>query len=319
MTFPALRRIRVSEHVHAFVHTPSGWCVGNASAVARDRRAVVVDGFATEEMNRRLQVHLAAVADEIPYVVNTHHHGDHVYGNAFFPRTAKIVAHTETVAPMRATGKLLTSLWPEIDWGDFELRLPDVAFTGSMRIDLDGLEVRLVDVSPAHTEGDVVAWIPEDEVLIAGDVAFSDSTPFALMGSIRGWLAALERLRTLEPAIVVPGHGPVGGPEILRRNADYLDWIWTVAGESIRAGHTVKEAVNRTGVPAPFRTWGERERLAPNLEVAYWEHGAAPRPDHFGAFDRMCAFHGGPLRSPAIVPREPKHAREHRHGRPRRG
>src|SRR4051812_33078025 len=99
-----------------------------------------------------------------------------------------------------------------------------------------GLRVELLHLGPGHTAGDTVVWLPDQRVLFAGDLVFSGVTPFVLMGSLDGSLRVLDRLRALEPLHVVPGHGPLGGPELLDTNADYLRWVAELARMGSGAG-----------------------------------------------------------------------------------
>ena len=81
----------------------------------------------------------------------------------------------------------------------------------------------------AHTDNDSIVWIPERRVLFTGDLAFNGGTPFLLQGSVTGARHTVERLRALEPEVVVPGHGEVCGVEVLEACAAYLDFVLDTA------------------------------------------------------------------------------------------
>ncbi|MCZ9340495.1 MBL fold metallo-hydrolase, partial [Streptomyces sp. TRM76130] len=147
----------------------------------------------------------------------------------------------------------LRGLWPDVEWGDLELVVPDVTFRDSLTLHAGDLTVKLIQVGPAHTADDVVAWIPERRVLFTGDVAWSGVTPYVLMGSVGGSLKALGRLRALGPLTVVAGHGPVGGPEVLTATEAYLRRLDALAREGLAAGVPALEAA-RAADPDEFGT-----------------------------------------------------------------
>jgi cyclase len=129
-----------------------------------------------------------------------------------------------------------------------------------------------------------VVWLPEQRVLFTGDLIFSGGTPFILMGSLSGSLAALETLRAFEPSVIVPGHGPVGDASLIDETERYLTWLTQYAAESHARGRTPLEAARNADL-GQFSTLHNPERLAGNLHRAYAElDGAAPgAPVNMGA------------------------------------
>jgi len=189
----------------------------------------------------------------------------------------------------------MRQLWPHVEWGDTPLTLPTLTFRDALTLHTGGPRVELFDVGPAHTAHDVVAWVPEREVLFTGDVVWSEVTPYVLMGSVTGSLRALERLRALRPRVVVPGHGPVGGPELLDFTESYLRLIGRLAEEGRRDGLTPLQAAERAEL-GDFAKLVDAERLVGNLHRAYAEQQGLPpgaRLDVVESFKEMVAFHGG--------------------------
>ncbi|MGW1196753.1 MBL fold metallo-hydrolase [Streptomyces sp. NPDC002536] len=299
LTNTAGRLEEVADGVHAFVQPPGGWCLNNAGLVTGTdggASAVLIDTAATESRTRRLREEAERAAPDGPgFVVNTHFHGDHVFGNGQFAGRATIVAHESTRSDTAEAGQGLRQLWPDVAWGETPVVLPTLTFRDAITLrPVGGPRVEVLHVGPAHTPGDAVAWVPERGVLFAGDVVWSKVTPYVLMGSVSGSLRALARMRALGPATVVPGHGPVGGPELLDDTEQYLRWIGRLAEEGIAAGFTPLEAARRTD-PGRFADWLDGERLVGNLHRAYAElRGLAPgaRIDVFGSFREMVEFHG---------------------------
>ena len=189
----------------------------------------------------------------------------------------------------------MCGIWPDVDWGEPELTLPDTTFTDRLTLRLGELTVELSRVGPAHTASDVVAWVPRRGVLFTGDVAWSGVTPYVLMGSVEGSLRALAELRGLGPEIVVPGHGPAGGPEVLDATEAYLRWLRRLAEDGRREGRTVLETAKHADL-GPFAALVDAERLVGNLHRAYAElDGLAPgeRLDVAASLREMAEFNGG--------------------------
>ncbi|WP_338785117.1 MBL fold metallo-hydrolase [Streptomyces sp. DG1A-41] len=290
----ALREL--AEGVHVYEQLPGGWCLNNAGLVVAGGQAVLIDTAATRARARRLRDAVHGVAPGGPdAVVNTHFHGDHVFGNDQFVPRATVIAHEQTRSDMAEAGLALCGIWPDVDWGDPQLTLPDVTFTDRLTLRLGELTVELSRVGPAHTASDVVAWVPRRGVLFTGDVAWSGVTPYVLMGSVEGSLRALAELRALGPRIVVPGHGPAGGPEVLDATEAYLRWLRRLAEDGKRERRTVLETAKHAD-PGPFAALVDAERLVGNLHRAYAElDGLAPgeRIDVAASLREMAEFNGG--------------------------
>ena len=113
-----------------------------------------------------------------------------------------------------------------------EVRLvqPTRTFSGQLELEVGGREVRLIEVGPAHTPGDLIVWVPDARIAIAADILFIGVTPIMWAGPLEGWVAALERLLELGAERFVPGHGPVCGPDEVRRLIDYWRWLDQAAG-----------------------------------------------------------------------------------------
>ncbi|WP_405635044.1 MBL fold metallo-hydrolase [Streptomyces sp. NBC_00056] len=286
----------VADGVYAFVQPQGGWCLNNAGLVAGGGQAVLIDTAATESRTRRLREEVERVVPGGPdYVVNTHFHGDHTFGNGQFTPRAAVVAHAGTRSDTREAGLGLRHLWPDVEWGETPLTLPTLTFRDELTLHAEGgLRTELLHVGPAHTANDVIAWVPERGVLFTGDVVWSGVTPYLLMGSVTGSLRALERMRALGASVVVPGHGPVGGPELLDATEAYVRRLQDLARDGLRRGAGPLQAARDADLGA-FAGLLDSERLVGNLHRAYAElEGLAPgaRIDVAASFKEMVAFHG---------------------------
>ncbi|MFI5661876.1 MBL fold metallo-hydrolase [Streptomyces sp. NPDC051684] len=297
---PAGRAVEIADGVHAYLQTPGGWCLNNAGIIVSRGQSALFDTAATETRARALRDTALRLNPAPPRtVVTSHFHGDHAFGNFVFPE-ALVIGHERTRTELTAAGLHLTGMWPHVDWGDIQLAPPTVTFRERLTLHVGDLRVELEHIGPAHTSNDTVLWLPERRVLFTGDLTMNGVTPFFLMGSLAGSFAALDRLRGYGARTVVPGHGPVGGPEVFDAVEGYLRLVQSLAEQGLRAGWTAPQAARRADL-GPYARHVDPERLCANLLRAYAEleglPADAPLPDadKHAALDAMIAFNGGTL------------------------
>ncbi|MEU9126417.1 MBL fold metallo-hydrolase [Streptomyces sp. NPDC048506] len=282
--------------VHAFVQPDGGWCLNNAGFVTDGDATLVVDTAATERRARLLRRRIAESGAPTPRtVVNTHHHGDHTYGNGVFTPEATVIGHEACRREVLAAGHQLHAVWPQVEYGDIRITPPTLTYRDELTLYVGGIEVRLIHPGVAHTPGDTLVWLPRQRIVFAGDLVFNGGTPFVFMGSLSGSLRAVERLRSLDAAVVVPGHGPVTGPEVYDGIERYLTFVGRLAQEGRAAGRTPLQTAQAADL-GPFAELAESERLVANLHRAYAElDGAAPGAplDPLVGFGDMTVMNGG--------------------------
>jgi cyclase len=292
---PAPQMTEIADGVYAYIQLDGGWCLNNAGVLAGRDGTVVIDTAATVSRAAQLRESVHRIgAGPVRTLVNTHHHGDHTFGNDAFGAVT-IVAHSEARTEMAASGLGLTTLWPEVDWGEIRLALPTLTFESRLTVHVDDRPAELIHVGPAHTTNDVVAWLPGDQVLFAGDVVMSGATPFNLMGSVSGALRAVGELRRLGARTIVCGHGPVTGPEVFDQTVAYLEWIQRLAADGAASGLSPLQVAREAG-PGEFGHLIDSERIVGNLHRAYAEiEGGKPgRPlDVATIFGEMIEYNGG--------------------------
>lgn len=157
-------------------------------------------------------------------IANSHADWDHWWGNAAFPE-APVIAHRLSYDRQVAEGEQSLAEMQAKDerYAGITLRPATIAFDERLTIDLGDIHVEL-SLAPGHTHDCIIAWIPERELLFAGDVA-EDPAPLVTEGPIAGW-PELLRAWAERARIVVPAHGAISGPELLTRNAAYLDGLF---------------------------------------------------------------------------------------------
>ncbi|MFF1712181.1 MBL fold metallo-hydrolase [Streptomyces sp. NPDC058268] len=285
----------VHDRVYAYLQPRGGWCVSNAGVLIGDESVTLIDCTATPKSARHMRAQIAARTPlPVTRLVITHHHGDHHFGASVFS-DATVIAHERTRSSILQDGLNLTAIWPDAEWGDLQLTVPTLTFADRLALHCGDLKVELIHFGPAHTTGDVVAWLPDQKILFTGDLTFSGSTPFVFMGSISGSLTALGQLRALGPELIISGHGPITGPEVIDENIAYLSWLQQLAAEGIAAGWSPLEAAQRADL-GQFEGLPESERIVGNLHRAYVEQAGHPLGSHLPippALADMIAYNDG--------------------------
>ncbi|MFE3580819.1 MBL fold metallo-hydrolase [Streptomyces vinaceus] len=262
--------------VYAYVQPDGGWCLNNAGFVSDGGRTLLVDTAATERRALALREAIAGAGVPLPRtVVNTHHHGDHTYGNAVFAPEALILGHDNARTEQIAAGHQLELIWPATDFGSVEITAPDLTYNDRTTLHLGGTEVRVIHPGVAHTTGDSIVFLPRQGIVFTGDLVFAEGTPFLAMGSLAGSLRALELLRSLDAETVVPGHGPLTDPSAYEATERYLRYVAELAREGRAKGLSPLETAQGADL-GEFAAWRESERLVANVHRAYAELAGEP-------------------------------------------
>jgi cyclase len=290
----------VSPGIYAYLQPDWSWFLNNTGFIVGRRGVIAVDACATAARTQALVEAIGRISRApVRALVNTHHHGDHTFGNYRFPGAA-IIAHHRCREHVLQVGLRVTSLVQGVEWGDLEVDPPLVTFEERLTLWADDLQLEAIFVGPAHTSNDVVVWVPERRVLFTGDIVFKGCTPFVLEGCIWHYFQTLQRLRELGPEVIVPGHGPVCGPEALDEVEGYLRFLQERAQEAFQAGiRDPLEAARQIDL-GPYAQWGERERIVGNLARAFSELRGEPPCHPLGLADiaaQMQQYLGHPLRS----------------------
>ncbi len=273
----AMELRELTRDVYACLQEEKGLGTSNSGLLNR-AGGLVVDTFWDLPHTRELIAHYARVwRGPARRVVNTHHNGDHAWGNQLFVG-AEIIGHRKCAegfgrerpemmqmlrSQAESTNPVMRSLAAKlVDW-DFtgiELVPPTTFVDDRLDLDLDGLRVELRWVGPAHTAGDVIVHLPAERVVFTGDVLFRLCTPIGWDGTFDGWIAALDAIMALEPAVVVPGHGPLCGVEGPREMRDYLAYVRREARRGFDRGLTVVETAKQIDL-GPYAGWTEPGRI----------------------------------------------------------
>ncbi|RCW44507.1 cyclase [Halopolyspora algeriensis] len=282
----------LTANVTAYLQLPGGWFLNNAGWITGPDRTLLVDTCATEARSRRLLKAAGPTGNPISAVL-THAHGDHAHGAGLVAAAGGSVMASAAAAAEITTGPHThPGVFECSTWGDIAPPEHIDTITAPTHIDLGGPSAEILPVpTRAHTDGDLVVWLPREGILFTGDLVFADVTPLALHGSITGWLETLDWLAGFEATTLVPGHGPLDphGRSLPAVRA-YLQWLLDAVDGT---DHPDFDALE-TRARALWSDWHEPERHAANLRVAHAETHRYP-PDVAVAAQAMLQSAGGPI------------------------
>jgi cyclase len=197
---------------------------------------------------------------------------------------ARLVRLTEMGArlPGRlgALSRYVGAMFAPSDFADLQLRHPDRAFSGEETLDVGARELRLIEVGPAHTAGDLIVHVPDAAVVFAADVLFVGSTPVMWHGPYESWLRAIDTLLELEADVYVPGHGPPCGADGVREFRELMVAVHAGAREHHDAGRppaAATLALLTSPELARWRSWQCPERLFITVAAMYRAFDGATR------------------------------------------
>ncbi|HKQ24599.1 MAG TPA: MBL fold metallo-hydrolase [Burkholderiales bacterium] len=288
-----LRPQMVADGVYAFVadtgeiSAANRGDVGNSGFIVGPTGVVVIDTGISYRHGRRMLAAVGRVtAKPVELVVITHAVQEFLFGNAAFEeRGVSIVAHSETTALMKARcAHCLENLRPVLgnELEGTRLVLPQRQVTGSSAIEAGGRMLELIYLGWASTPGDLAVFDRATGTLFGGGMVALNRIPEIRDCDFEGWTRALDMLRNLPVKRVVPGHGPVSGPEAIRSTADYLRDLDQKIKALYARSSSLLESVDNAALPAyaawaMYATTHRQNALHRYLQLEIEELGGDPR------------------------------------------
>lgn len=237
--------------------------MSNAGFVITPAGVVVFDSLGTPPLGEALIAQIRKLTSvPIKRVIVSHYHADHVYGlQAFKAIGAEIWAHEggkEYLASDELERRLAQrreELFPWVD-GTTKVLPPDRWLNGDEDFELGGIKFAIRFVGPAHSPEDLALFIPQDNMLFAGDLVFKGRVPFVGAADSKSWLASLDKLLAFKAKVMVPGHGGVShnAKKDLTLTRDYLTYLRKTMGQAVADLTPFDEAYAKT-------SWKKYEKL----------------------------------------------------------
>jgi cyclase len=279
----------VADGCHAYLQGDGGWGWSNAGLVVGDGVSLLVDTLFDLRLTQTMldSMRPLTLASPIAQVVNTHANGDHCFGNILVD-DAEIIASSATAHEMTEVpasllaglnkapgevGDMFRSFFGDFEFDGIEMRLPDRTFDGSIDLDVGGRTVELIEVGPAHTMGDTLAYVRDAKTIYTGDILFIGGTPIVWAGPLSNWIAACDLMLGMDVEVVVPGHGPLTDKAGVASVRDYLSFVDTAAGRlqasGVDAWEATREIAAEIKARPDFGALGEFGRIAVNVDTVY--------------------------------------------------
>jgi quinoprotein relay system zinc metallohydrolase 2 len=273
----------VHQGVHAEVTADNLGAIANIGFIVGENCVAVIDSGGSFAEGSALRAAVRTrTAIPVCYVINTHGHPDHVYGNAaFVPDHPRFIGHQNLAGFLGARHlyyyKYLISTFGYDQAVKSAVVLPDVGVASDRTIDLGRRKLVLRAWAPSHTNNDLTVLDQNTGTLWLGDLLFTERIP-VLDGKLSGWLATMGNLSAIAARRVVPGHGAVSSnwPAAMAPQARYLKTLQIEIRAAVRAGQSIQQAVAESGASERtqwqlFDAYHSRNATAAFAEIE-WEN-----------------------------------------------
>jgi len=297
---------------YAWLAPGGSWGWSNAGLIVDGEESLLVDTLfdleLTSQMLRKMRAAEPLAAD-IDMLVNTHANGDHCHGNELVAGAeiiassasagemselppeamAELMAHAEEFGPL---GEYFRHCFGQFRFDGIRFTPPTRTFDGELDLRVGDKPIRLLEVGPAHTRGDVLVHSPEDGVVFTGDILFIESTPVMWQGPVANWIEACNLIDDMEANLIIPGHGPITDKHGVAQVRHYLQFVRDQARARYDAGLDAFEAARDIEL-SEYSAWSDPERIAVNVDSLYREFsGEDARTDLLELMGRMAALAG---------------------------
>jgi glyoxylase-like metal-dependent hydrolase (beta-lactamase superfamily II) len=291
---------------YAYLQPDGTWGYSNSGLITADGETLLVDTLMelklTTEMLRTMRTAVPSAAS-IQTLVNTHSNPDHTNGNQLV-QSARIISSTacrdemreQAARPRPRLSEEAGAFFQEVLGSRFDLSnicvtFPSETFDGELHLTVGTKEVRLLELGPAHTRGDIVVYLPAERIVFTGDILFHGGHPVIWAGPVSNWIKACDRILGWDVEVVVPGHGSITGKRGVRELKHYLEFVRDESHKRREAGMDYEAAARDISLDA-FTGWTDPERIVANVYACYSEFGGGQnRLPMQALFASMARYH----------------------------
>jgi glyoxylase-like metal-dependent hydrolase (beta-lactamase superfamily II) len=246
----------IAENVYSIISpslglpTPEnkGWN-SNSHFVVTEEGVLVFDTGSSESIGNKIKDAIKTITDQpVRWVVNSHSHADHWLGNAAFVDTgAEIITSNHALATMKMDGPGAVAFYARVSkgaTGPTELVYPTSILTQNQKRIFGGVAVEFIFANDGHSPGDLLMWLPKQQIILGGDVLSSDWMPIITgHGNVPNLISTLHDVVALNPAIVLPGHGKPTTVKSVKRDVDILSSVWKQVEADFKNNKTPEETI----------------------------------------------------------------------------
>jgi glyoxylase-like metal-dependent hydrolase (beta-lactamase superfamily II) len=259
-----------------------GWN-SNSAFVVTDNGVLLFDTGSSTEIGQSLMAVIASVTSQpVRWIINSHEHGDHWLGNAAFADSVEKIYATSTVRKkVAADGQSWVDRFQRMTdgaTGTSTVTAPDTTIDQRTEITLAGTQLVMFPSGDSHSPGDLLLWLPQEKVLLSGDVVYSDRMPSTHASNLPQWISMLGELEKMQPVVVVPGHGKVTDLSGIKRLRMLLSDFWNAVELQYQQGKSDYEMVQDvTAALASYRDLypGLDEKIKRDISHVYLQVEAA--------------------------------------------
>lgn len=265
--------VKLAEGVYGFIGKEGAT---NSGFVVTDEGVIVIDTQGPKELALLLKKKIQEITDKpLLYVINTHYHGDHTFGNQYFREAKEIIAHENTrknlIEKDEDHREQFKRFFGEKALEGFELTLPTRIIKETFLLWAGGKKMEVAYLGRGHTDGDMIVYLPVERVLFGGDLLYKDRLPWLGDAYIPEWIETLDRLKNFDAGICVPGHGSIGDKDAISDFQQYLVDLKAEVKRYIEEGKGVEEIKKEISLPQ-YQHWSKYQEWLPlNAEKVYRE------------------------------------------------
>ena len=265
---------KIKDGIYVYAQKPAD---SNAGIILTQEGVVLIDsGHNPPDSQAILKVVKQLTSQPIRFLINTEPHSDHTTGHFLFSPPAIIIAHEGATDSMKKAynpqrNEKLMADYPDMreSFKGFKMITPQIEYRDKMTLNVGERTFELYYLKNVHSEADTAIWLPRERVIFSAAVAgvkrFSNLRPSV---QIEDMISAMKMMKSLNPEIVVPGHGPPGTTKIFDDSIQYYTLLLERVGKMAKDGKSLDSIKKELRMPETD-DWASKDRIDTNIESAY--------------------------------------------------